>query len=85
MLPVVPPFLVGMAAAPLVKRVAKPLVRGVIKTSVGLTLEIRRAVIEAGEDIQSLTAEVAAEELARSARTHGAKVDGEVMAHGATV
>ncbi|MER7715431.1 DUF5132 domain-containing protein [Streptomyces flaveolus] len=85
MLPAVPPFLVGMVVAPLAKRVAKPLVRGVIKTSVGLTLEVRRAVIEAGKDIQDLTAEVAAEELARSARTHGAKVDGEVAAHSVTV
>lgn len=72
MLPVVPAFLVGMVAAPLATKVAKPLVRGVIKTSVGLTLEVRRAVIEAGKDIQDLTAEVAAAELARSAHTRGA-------------
>ncbi|WP_225860925.1 DUF5132 domain-containing protein [Streptomyces triticiradicis] len=85
MLPAVPPFLVGMLAAPLVKRVAKPLVRGVIKTSVGLTFEVRRAVIEAGEEIQGLTAEVAAEKLASSARTHGVKLDGEMTAHGAAV
>lgn len=69
MLPVVPPFLVGVIAAPLAKRVAKPLVRGVIKTSVGLTLEVKRAVIEAGEEIQGLTALAAAEKMASSART----------------
>ncbi|MFI0812132.1 DUF5132 domain-containing protein [Streptomyces echinatus] len=69
MLPAVAPFLVGVMAAPLAKRVAKPLVRGVIKTSVGLTLEVRRAVVEAGEGIQDLTAQVAAEKLASSART----------------
>lgn len=85
MLPAVPPFVVGLMTAPLVKRVAKPLVRGVIKASVGLTLEVRRAVIEAGDEIQGLTAEVAAEKLANSARTRGAGVDGEVTAQGATV
>ncbi|MFG2944229.1 DUF5132 domain-containing protein [Streptomyces adustus] len=85
MLPAVPPFLVGMMAAPLVRRVAKPLVRGVIKTSVGVTFEIRRAVIEAGEEIQGLTAEVVAEKLASSARVRRGSVDGEVMAHGAAV
>ncbi|MFG2881652.1 DUF5132 domain-containing protein [Streptomyces sp. NPDC048297] len=73
MLPAVPPFLVGVIAAPLAKRVAKPLVRGVIKTSVGLTLEVKRAVIEAGEEVQCLTAEAAAAKLASSARTRGAE------------
>ncbi|MFK0113692.1 DUF5132 domain-containing protein [Streptomyces sp. NPDC091217] len=71
MLPAVAPFVVGVITAPLAKRVAKPLVRGVIKTSVGLTLEVKRAVIEAGEEIQGLTAEVAAEKMASSARTRG--------------
>ncbi|MEU9451875.1 DUF5132 domain-containing protein [Streptomyces sp. NPDC048277] len=52
---------------------AKPLVRGVIKTSVGLTLEVKRAVIEAGEEIQAITAEAAAAKLASSARTPGAE------------
>jgi hypothetical protein len=83
MLPAVPPFLVGLIAAPLVKRVAKPLVRGIIKTSVGLTLEVRRAAIEAGDEIQDLTREVAAEKLASSARMRRAKDNGEVTAQGA--
>lgn len=82
--PVVPPFLIGLITAPLIKRVVKPLVRGIIKTSVGLTLEVRRAAIEAGEEIQDLTAEVAAEKLASSARTRRVKADGEVTAQGAT-
>ncbi|MFB7508713.1 DUF5132 domain-containing protein [Streptomyces broussonetiae] len=73
MLPAVAPFVVGVITAPLAKRVAKPLVRGVIKTSVGLTFEVKRAVIEAGEEIQSLTVQAAAEELASSARPGGVK------------
>ncbi|WP_406499549.1 DUF5132 domain-containing protein [Streptomyces sp. NBC_00846] len=82
--PVVPPFLIGLITAPLIKRVVKPLARGIIKTSVGLTLEVRRAAIEAGEEIQDLTAEVAAEKLASSARTRRVKADGEVAVQGAT-
>ncbi|MEV7863541.1 DUF5132 domain-containing protein [Streptomyces hirsutus] len=61
---------------------AKPLVRGIIKTSVGLTLEVRRAAIEAGDEIQDLTREVAAEKLASSARMRRAKDDGEVTTQG---
>ncbi|MFI9047108.1 DUF5132 domain-containing protein [Streptomyces sp. NPDC053427] len=58
--------------------------QGIIKTSVGLTLEVKRAAIEAGEEIQDLTAQVAAEKRANSARTRRAKADGEVTAQGAT-
>ncbi|MCX5338600.1 DUF5132 domain-containing protein [Streptomyces atratus] len=63
---------------------AKPLVRGIIKTSVGLTLEVRRAAIEAGDEIQDLTREVATEKLASSARTRRVKADGEVTTQGPT-
>ncbi|MFF8594395.1 DUF5132 domain-containing protein [Streptomyces sp. NPDC015220] len=84
MAPVVPPFLVGLVAAPLVKRVAKPLVRGIVKTSVGLTLEIKRAAIEAGDEIQDLTAQVAAEKMVNSSRTRRVQADGEVTPQGAT-
>ncbi|MDT0614136.1 DUF5132 domain-containing protein [Streptomyces lancefieldiae] len=59
--PVVPPFLIGLVAASLVKRVAKPLVRGIVKTSVGLGLEVQRAVHEAGAEIHGLAAEASAE------------------------
>ncbi|MFB7508717.1 DUF5132 domain-containing protein [Streptomyces broussonetiae] len=62
--PVVPPFLIGLIAAPLVKRLGKPLVRGVVKASVGLGIEVKRAVHEAGEGIHSLAAEATAEVLA---------------------
>ncbi|MFG2140186.1 DUF5132 domain-containing protein [Streptomyces sp. NPDC048650] len=61
MLPVVPPFLIGLIAAPVAKRMIKPLVRGVVKTSVGLAMEVKKAAHEAGEGIQDLAAEVAAE------------------------
>ncbi|MFI0967592.1 DUF5132 domain-containing protein [Streptomyces sp. NPDC021080] len=65
--PVVPPFLIGLLAASLVKRLGKPLVRGVVKASVGLGIEVKRAVHEAGEGIHDLAAEATAE--VRAART----------------
>ncbi|GAA3131060.1 DUF5132 domain-containing protein [Streptomyces echinatus] len=70
--PVVPPFLIGLIAASLVKRVGKPLVRGLVKTSVSLGVEVKRAVQEAGEGIQDLAAEATAEVLtARTAQGAG--------------
>ncbi|MGX1542001.1 DUF5132 domain-containing protein [Streptomyces adustus] len=62
--PVVPPFLIGLITASLVKRLGKPLMRGIVKTSVGLGIEVKRAVQEAGEGIQDLAAEATAEVLA---------------------
>ncbi|MFF1867684.1 DUF5132 domain-containing protein [Streptomyces sp. CB03911] len=62
--PVVPPFLIGLVVAPLARRLIKPLVRGVVKTSVGLVLEVKKAAHEAGENIQDLATEVAADMMA---------------------
>ncbi|MFF9184720.1 DUF5132 domain-containing protein [Streptomyces misionensis] len=50
--------------APLAKRIFKPLVRGVITTSVGVVMEVKKAAHEAGENINDLAAEVAAEVMA---------------------
>ncbi|MFJ1550662.1 DUF5132 domain-containing protein [Streptomyces sp. NPDC088246] len=70
--PVVPPFLIGLIAASLVKRLGKPLMRGIVKTSVGLGIEAKRAVHEASVGIQDLAAEATAEMLAAQ-MTHGAE------------
>ncbi|MER7753834.1 DUF5132 domain-containing protein [Kitasatospora sp. NPDC097643] len=59
--PVVPPFLVGLIVAPLAKRIAKPLLRGIVKTSIGLVVEVKKVAHEASEGIQDLAAEVTAE------------------------
>lgn len=91
--PVVPPFLIGLIAAPLAKRIVKPLVRGIVKTSVGLVLEVKRAAGEANEGIQDLAAEVTAEviaaQMARDAHNrpdgeteHHADTDGDAAHHG---
>jgi hypothetical protein len=59
--PVVPPFLIGLIVAPLAKRLLKPVFRGVVKTSVGIVMEVKKAAQEAGENIHDLAAEVAAD------------------------
>ncbi|MEU2393781.1 DUF5132 domain-containing protein [Streptomyces sp. NPDC007369] len=59
--PVVPPFLIGLIVAPLAKRLLKPLVRGVVKTSVGVVMEVNKAAREAGENIHGLAVEAAAD------------------------
>ncbi|MGW0948331.1 DUF5132 domain-containing protein [Streptomyces sp. NPDC002623] len=64
MLPVVPPFLIGMITASVVKRLGKPVLRGIVKTSVGLGIEVKKAVHEAGQGIQGLAAVATAEVLA---------------------
>lgn len=70
--PVVPPFLIGLIAASLVKRLGKPLMQGIVKTSVGLGIEAKRAVHVASVGIQDLAAEATAEMLAAQ-MTHGAE------------
>ncbi|MFC9930571.1 DUF5132 domain-containing protein [Streptomyces sp. NPDC127190] len=65
--PVVPPFLIGLLTASLVKKVGKPVLHGLVKTSVGLGLEVRKAVHEASEEIQGLASEATAEILAARA------------------
>ncbi|MFG3054593.1 DUF5132 domain-containing protein [Kitasatospora sp. NPDC048239] len=62
--PLVPPFLIGLVVAPLAKRLLKPLMLGVVKTSVGIVLEVKKAAHEAGENIHDLAAEVAADVVA---------------------
>ncbi|MFF7796523.1 DUF5132 domain-containing protein [Streptomyces olivaceus] len=62
--PVVPPFLIGLVAVPLAKRFLKPLVRGVITTSVGVVMDVKKAAHEAGENLNDLAAEAAADVMA---------------------
>jgi len=70
--PVVPPFLIGLIAAPLAKRIVTPLMKGLVKTSVGLVLEVKRAAHEATEGLHDLAAEVTAEVMAAQLAAGGA-------------
>jgi hypothetical protein len=60
-MPVLLPYLVGVVTAPLAARVIKPVVRGVVKTTVAAALEVKRAAAEAGEEFQDIAAEVSVE------------------------
>lgn len=60
----VSPFFIGLIVAPLGKRLLKPLMRGVVKASVGIAMEVKKAAHETGENIHDLAAEVAADVVA---------------------
>lgn len=55
------PFAVGVIAAPLVGKIAKPLLQGTIKATIGLGLQARKLAMEAVEDLQDLSAELSAD------------------------
>lgn len=59
--PIVPPFLAGLLAASVMKKLAKPVMRGIVKTSIGIVAEVRHAAHQAGEELQDLAAEASAE------------------------
>ncbi|WP_255360303.1 DUF5132 domain-containing protein [Nocardia sp. BMG51109] len=50
-----------MVAAPLATKIVKPVIRGAVKTTVGLAIEAKRAAAEVSEDLQDIVAEAAAE------------------------
>ncbi|MGV9340181.1 DUF5132 domain-containing protein [Streptomyces sp. NPDC003688] len=62
--PVVPPFLIGLITASVAKKFGKPVLRGLVRTSVGLGMSVKRVVHEAGEGIHDIAAEATAEVLA---------------------
>lgn len=61
MCPLVTPYVLGIVTAPLVVRVFKPIVRGTVRASVGLTMEAKRAAAEARQEYRELTAEASAD------------------------
>jgi hypothetical protein len=61
MCPLLTPYVLGVATAPLVVRVFKPIVRGTVRASVGLTMEAKRAAAEARQEYRELAAEASAD------------------------
>lgn len=61
MCPLVTPYALGVVTAPLVLRIFKPIVRGTVKASVGLTMEAKRAAAEARQEYRELAAETSAD------------------------
>ncbi|MDQ3761584.1 MAG: DUF5132 domain-containing protein [Actinomycetota bacterium] len=64
--PIVTPYLLGVVTAPLVVRIAKPIVRGTVKASVGLAMEAKKAAAEAGQEYRGLAAEASADMATKS-------------------
>lgn len=61
MFPFFVPYLIGLVTAPLVVKVVKPLLRGTVKTTIGVGLQAKKLAAEAAEDLQDLAAEASAE------------------------
>lgn len=59
--PFVVPYVIGIVTAPLAGMVVKPLVRGTVKTAIGVALQVRKLAAEAAEDLQDLAAEASAD------------------------
>lgn len=55
--PFMAPYLLGLITAPLAKMIVKPLVRGTIKTTIGVAIQMKKIAAEAAEDLQDLAAE----------------------------
>lgn len=67
------PYLVGVVTAPLAAKVIKPVLRGVVKATVGVALEVKRAAAEAGEELQDIAAEVSVEKVASDEAGRGTR------------
>lgn len=52
------PYLIGVVTAPLVVKIVKPVLRTVMKASVGAAIDMRNTVAEIGEEIQKDATEV---------------------------
>lgn len=76
----IPPFVLGLVAVPLAKRVVKPLVRGVVKASIELAMDVRRTAHAVGEEFQDLAAEAAAEVAAAEMVDAGAATENKTSA-----
>ena len=61
------PYLICVVTAPLVVKIFKPVLRGTVKASVGLALEVKKAAAEAGQEFHTLATEVSADKAAEAA------------------
>ena len=56
--PLVLPFLVGLAARPVLGKLVKPVTRGMVKSYVVLAVEVKKAAARAGAELQELAVEM---------------------------
>jgi uncharacterized protein DUF5132 len=50
-------YFIGIATAPLMGTMVKPLVRGTVRTTIGIGLQVKKLVAEVAEELQDLAAE----------------------------
>ncbi|WP_326685948.1 MULTISPECIES: DUF5132 domain-containing protein [unclassified Streptomyces] len=60
-MPVFPAYMAGIFTAVLAKKLGKPAVRGLVKTSLKLAADTRRAAHELNDELRDITAEAGAE------------------------
>jgi Protein of unknown function (DUF5132) len=63
----VTPYLIGVVTAPLLAKFIEPMLRGAVKASVGLALEMREAAVEAAVEFQDIVAEANADSARKNA------------------
>lgn len=63
-MPLFVPYLLGLVTAPLVAKLAKPILRGTVKATIELGLQAKKMAAEAVEDLQDLAAEASVEVVA---------------------
>lgn len=69
------PYVVGVVTAPLLVRIAKPLIRGVVKTTIGAGFKVKKLAAEAGEELHGLVTEVSGEASGKVGAAAGAATD----------
>jgi hypothetical protein len=57
-------YFVGIATAPLMGTMVKPLVRSTIKTTIGIGLQVKKLATEVAEELQDIAAEASADYIA---------------------
>lgn len=62
-------YLVGIATAPLMGMMVKPLVRGAVKTTIGIGLQVKKLAAEVAEELQDLAAEASVDFVAAETKS----------------
>lgn len=68
------PYVIGAVTAPLAAMVIKPILRGTVKTTIGVALQIKKLAAETAEDLQDLAAEASSGFDAPELETHSGAV-----------
>lgn len=72
--PFVVPYLIGLATAPLVVKIIKPLARSTVKATIEIGLQAKKLAAETAEDLQDLAAEASVEMAAAETNGRGSGV-----------